>query len=200
MLPVSSDQVTGLLIRWSEGESAALEKLIPLIYDELRRLARRCLAGERPGHTLQSTALVHEAYLRLAGHSSMHWDNRVHFFAVAARLMRRILVDHARMHSAKKRGGDQRTVASDDAVALPRQRELDLVALDDAMHELARIDPEQAQMVEMRFFAGMSIEETAQVLGCSPATVKRNWATVRAWLYREMQRPQPNRRTPATAR
>jgi RNA polymerase sigma-70 factor, ECF subfamily len=187
MFPTSSNQVTALLIRWGQGDDAACEKLFPLVYDELRRLARRCLAGERPDHTLQSTALVHEAYLRLVGHSAVHPVDRVQFFALAGHLMRRVLVDHARMRSAAKRGGKCLTVTLSEAVALPKQRELDLMALDSALQELSRIDPQQAQIVEMRFFAGLSIEETAQSLGISAATVKRDWAMARAWLFREMR-------------
>lgn len=187
MLPATSNQVTQLLIRWSHGDKAACEKLFPLVYDELRRLARRFLAKERPDHTLQSTALVHEAYLRLMGRGSLHADNRLQFFAVAAQLMRRVLVDHARMRDAGKRGGKCLTITLSEAVALPKQRELDVMALDSALNELSRVDPQQAQIVEMRFFAGLSIEETSQALRVSPATVKRDWAMARAWLYREME-------------
>jgi RNA polymerase sigma factor (TIGR02999 family) len=186
--PVSSNQVTELLTRWSNGEEAAREKLVPLVYDELRRVARRCLAGQPRDQTLQSTALVHEAYLRLVGRNEVHWQNRVHFFAVAARLMRGILVDHARMRSASKRGGGNLTLTLDDALASPKQREVDLVALDEALNALASLDPKQGELVELRFFAGLSIEDTSRVLGISPATVKREWATARAWLYGEMNR------------
>ena len=188
MLPTPSSQVTALLLRWSQGDSAALEKLVPLVYNELRRLARNCLAGQRPNHTLQSTALVHEAYLRLVDHTSVRWDNRVHFFAVAAQLMRRILVDHARMRLARKRGGGCVTLLLDDAVALSSQREGDLVALDDALNVLATLDERQCRLVELRFFGGLTIEETSQVLKISPAKVKREWATARLWLLREMNR------------
>jgi RNA polymerase sigma factor (TIGR02999 family) len=188
MKPASPSQVTELLARWSHGEEAAREKLVPLVYDELRRVARRCLAGQPQDQTLQSTALVHEAYLRLVGRSEVHWQNRVHFFAVAARLMRGILVDHARMRHAAKRGGSNLTLTLDDALAPPKQRELDLVALDDALNALATLDPKQGQLVELRFFAGLSIEDTSRVMGLSPATVKREWATARAWLYGEMNR------------
>jgi len=188
MKPASPNQVTELLARWSHGEEAAREKLVPLVYDELRRVARRCLAGQPQDQTLQSTALVHEAYLRLVGRSEVHWQNRVHFFAVAARLMRGILVDHARMRHAAKRGGSNLTLTLDDALAPLKQRELDLVALDDALNALATLDPKQGQLVELRFFAGLSIEDTSHVMGLSPATVKREWATARAWLYREMNR------------
>jgi RNA polymerase sigma-70 factor (ECF subfamily) len=188
MKPASPNQVTELLARWSHGEEAAREKLVPLVYDELRRVARRCLAGQPQDQTLQSTALVHEAYLRLVGRSEVHWQNRVHFFAVAARLMRGILVDHARMRHAAKRGGSNLTLTLDDALAPPKQRALDLVALDDALNALATLDPKQGQLVELRFFAGLSIEDTSHVMGLSPATVKREWATARAWLYGEMNR------------
>lgn len=180
-------QVTELLQRWSGGDSAAREKLVPLVYDELRRLARQCLAGNQQ-HTLQSTALVHEAYLRLVDHTSVRWDNRVHFFAVAAQLMRRILIDHVRTRRAKKRGGDCVTLVLDEAVALPGGRGVDLVALDDALNGLAALDERQCRLVELRFFAGLSIDETSQALEISPATVKREWATARLWLLREMNR------------
>jgi RNA polymerase sigma factor (TIGR02999 family) len=184
--PVSSSQVTELLLQWSQGNPAARETLIPLVYDELRRLARQCLASQRPDHTLQSTALVHEAYVRLVKHSSVHWENRVHFFAVAAQLMRRILVDHARKRLAAKRGGNRLTLTLDDAIALPKKRELDLVALDDALNELAELDQRQSHIVELRFFGGLSIEDASHQLGISPATVKREWATARTWLYQQM--------------
>lgn len=180
--------MTALLARWSDGDSAAREQLIPLVYDELRRLAKRALAGQRQNNTLQSTALVHEAYLRLIGNDSVRWNDRTHFFAVAAQVMRRILVDHARMKHAKKRGGDCLTLVLDEDVAEAKGRELDLLALDDAMNGLAALDERQSRLVELRFFAGLSIEETAQALEISPATVKREWATARLWLLREMSR------------
>jgi RNA polymerase sigma factor (TIGR02999 family) len=184
----SSNEVTALLVRWSQGENAAREKLVPLVYDELRRLARRVLLGQRVDHTLQSTALVHEAYLRLVGHDTVHWDDRIHFFAVAAQLMRRILVDHARKHLAAKRGGDQVTLSLDEHLAPAKSRPLDVVALDDALNELSRMNPQHSRIIELRFFAGLSIEETAQAIGISPATVKRDWGVARAWLYRELAR------------
>jgi RNA polymerase sigma factor (TIGR02999 family) len=186
--PTPSHQVTELLLRWSGGDNDAREKLVPLVYDELRRVARNCLAGQRSDHTLQSTALVHEAYLRLVGHTSVHWDNRVHFFAVASQLMRRILVDHARMKRAKKRGGLCVTLLLNEEVALPEQREIDLMALDEALNNLAALDQRQCHLVELRFFAGLSIDEASHVLEISPATVKREWATARIWLLREMSR------------
>lgn len=183
----TSSPVTELLLRWNDGDSAAREKLVPLIYDELRRLARR-IARQRNQNTLESTALVHEAYLRLINHNAVHWNDRVHFFAVAAQLMRNILVDHARMKNAKKRGGECVTLSLSEDVAISKQRELDLVVLDDALKGLAELDERQCRIVELRFFAGLSIEETSQALEISPATVKREWATARLWLLREMSR------------
>jgi RNA polymerase sigma factor (TIGR02999 family) len=180
----ASSPVTELLLRWSEGDLAAREQLIPLVYNELRRIARRCLAAQ--GHnTLQSTA-----YLRLAG-NSIRWEDRVHFFAVSAQLMRRILVDHSRMKRAQKRGGDAVTLVLDENLAASAERELDLVALDDALNALAAIDERQAKLVELRFFAGLSIEETAHALEISPATVKREWATARLWLLQQIRGSAP---------
>jgi RNA polymerase sigma-70 factor (ECF subfamily) len=188
VLPASSTQVTQLLARWSDGDTGAREALIPLVYDELRRVARSALSRQRSGHTLGSTALVHEAYIRLVGRSSVRFENRAHFFAVASHLMRRILVDHARKHNAVKRGGENLTLVLDDEVALPEKREVDLSALDDALTLLATLDARQANIVEMRFFGGLSIDETSHVLGISSATVKREWATARTWLYDAMTR------------
>ena len=184
--PSSSYPVTELLARWSEGDTTARDALIPLIYDELRRVAGKCLSGQRNDHTLQPTALVHEAYLRLVKSDSANWQSRVHFFAVAATMMRQILVDHARRHTAAKRGGGALTLVLDEAVALPKKPALDLIALDDAMHRLAALDARQCQIVELRFFGGLSIEETSQVVDISPATTKREWATARLWLHRAM--------------
>jgi RNA polymerase sigma-70 factor (ECF subfamily) len=184
--PTTSSQVTELLLRWSAGDTAAREALIPLVYDELRRVARQCLASQRSDHTLQSTALVHEAYLRLVGRTWVHWENRVHFFAVAAQLMRRILVDHARKQHAAKRGGGHVTLTLDESLVLPKKRTVDLIALDDALTDLAVLDSRQSQIVELRFFGGLSIEDSSHVLGISPATVKREWATARTWLYEQM--------------
>jgi RNA polymerase sigma factor (TIGR02999 family) len=183
-----SHQITELLDRWTRGDNAAFEELVPLVYQDLRRVARRCLAGQRVDHTLQSTALVHEAYLRLVGRDRAHWQNRQHFLAVAAQAMRHILVDHARKRRAAKRGGASVKLALDDAIALPQQRELDLVALDEALRALAMLDRRQSQVVELRFFGGLSIEDVSNVLGISPATVKREWATARSWLFAELQR------------
>lgn len=183
----SSVQVTELLDRWSSGDPGARESLIPLVYDELRRLARAALARQRYDHTLQSTALVHEAYMRLIGQSSVHFENRAHFFAIASQLMRYILVDHARKHNAAKRG-NHLTLALDENIALPAKANVDVEVLDEALNGLAALDSRQATIVEMRFFGGLSIEETAKVLGISTATVKREWTTARTWLYAEMTR------------
>jgi RNA polymerase sigma factor (TIGR02999 family) len=184
--PASSERVSKLLLNWGQGDQGAREALIPLVYDELRRLARRYLRRERPDHTLQSAALVNEAYLRLIRQDHPQWQNRAHFFGVAAQLMRHILVDHARNRAAAKRGAGAPRLTLDPDVALPRARDVDLVALDDALNQLAALDPQQSRLVELRFFGGLSIEETSVVLGVSPATVKREWATARAWLQREM--------------
>lgn len=182
----SSNQVTQLLDRWRGGEREALDALIPLVYNELHRLAHFYLQGERAGHTLQSTALVHEAYVRMLGQDLPEFQNRAHFFGVAAQIMRQILVDYARGHRAGKRGGGACLLTLDDAVALPHQPEIDLLALDHALNKLAAMDPQQSRIVELRFFAGLSIEDTSAVLEVSPATVKRSWTSARAWLYREM--------------
>ncbi len=184
----SSRPVSELLVRWKQGEQDALKALVPLVYDELRRLAHYHLQGERPGQSLQSTALVHEAYLRLVGRKPLQLENRAHFFAVSSQLMRQILIDYARKHHAAKRGANSLTLTLDETIALPKQRNVPLVALDDALNGLAALDARQCQIVELRFFGGLSIDETSQVLGVSPATVKREWTTARAWLYREMDR------------
>ena len=184
----SSKQVTELLVRWRGGDREALDSLLPLVYDELRRIARHYLQGERPGHTLQSTALVNEAYVRMVAQDFPRWQNRAHFFAVAAQLMRQILVDHARSHRASKRGGNVYKVALDEAAEQALTADLDIVALDDALKNLAEMDAQQSKVVELKFFAGLSIEDTAEVLGISPSTVKRDWITARAWLYRELDR------------
>jgi len=182
----SCQPVSELLVRWKQGEQEALQVLLPLVYDELRRLAHHHLQAERAGHTLQSTALVHEAYLRLVDQEPLRLDNRAHFFAVASHLMRQILVDYARKHHAAKRGANGLTLTLDEAIAAPKKRELDLEALDDALNRLALLDPQQSRIVELRFFGGLKIDETSQVLGISPATVKRHWATARVWLHHEM--------------
>jgi len=177
--------VSKLLLAWTGGEQSALDKLTPIVYQELHRLARRYMKGERPGHSLQTTALVNEAYLRLVDYKRMQWQNRAHFFAVSAQVMRRILVEHARRHN-QKRGGAVPHVSLDEAAQVGGGRPSDLVALDDAMNSLARLDPRKVQVVEMRFFGGLSVEETAEVLKVSPVTVMRDWSTAKAWLYREL--------------
>lgn len=187
MCPASSGRVSKLLINWGQGDLDAREALIPLVYGELRRVARRYLGRERPDHTLQSAALVHEAYLRLVHKEPPQWQNRAHFFGVAAQLMRHLLVDHARNRRAAKRGAGAPRLSLDAHMVLPQKREVDLVALDDALNRLASLDSQQSRLIELRFFGGLSIEETAVVLGISPATVKREWATARAWLQREMK-------------
>lgn len=183
----SSDDVTRMLVLWSNGEQAALEQLIPLVYDELRQIAAGVLKRERRDHTLQPTALVHEAYLRLIDQRNVNWQNRAHFFAIAAQAMRRIIVDHARRHNALKRGGDNLKVELEAAMLLPGAGDVDVVKLDDALTALAAFDPQQERIVELRFFGGLSIEETAEVIGISPATVKRDWSMAKAWLHREIQ-------------
>ena len=182
----SSNQVTTLLVRWREGDRDALEQLMPLVYDELRRLASHYLRRERSDHTLQSTALVHEAYLRLAGQNPPEWQNRAHFFGIAARIMRQILVEHARGRATAKRGGGAFRLTLDSAIALSDNLDVDIVELDRALTDLAELDPQQGRIVELRFFGGLTIEDTSEVLGISPATVKRDWVTARAWLYRAM--------------
>ena len=184
----SSQPVSELLMRWRGGDQEALHALLPQVYDELRRIAHHHLQAERVGHTLQSTALVHEAFLRLVGQEPLRLDNRAHFFAVASHLMRQILVDYARKHSAGKRGANHLTLSLDEAIAVSRRRELRLVALDDALKVLAGLDQRQSHIVELRFFGGLSIDETSLVLGVSTATVAREWTAARAWLYREMDR------------
>jgi len=184
----STSQVTDLLARWRSGNREALDALMPLVYGELRRVARHYLSRERSDHTLQCTALVHEAYVRLAGGTPPDWKDRAHFFGVAARLMRQILVDHARAHRAAKRGGDALRLTLDEEAVEAASSGLDVVALDDALSDLAAISPQQSQIVELRFFSGLTIEETSEVLGVSAATVKRSWTTARAWLFREMSR------------
>lgn len=182
--PLCGD-VSNLLRAWTDGDQGALEKLTPIVYDELHRLARYYMAGERSGHSLQTTALVNEAYIRLTDYKRMRWENRAHFFAVSAQLMRRILVDHARRHNLK-RGAAIQHISLEDTAAV-RERDENLVVLDEALQALARFDSRKAQVVELRFFGGLSVEETAEVLKVSPITVMRDWNTARAWLYREMK-------------
>ena len=177
--------VSVLLRAWSDGDPKALDQLTPIVYDELHRLARRYLRGERQDHSLQTTALVNEAYLRLVDHTRMQWQDRAHFFAVSAQVMRRILVDHARRRNVK-RGRGLPHVSLDEATIIGGERSTDLAALDDALKLLAERDPRKAQVVEMRFFGGLSVEESAEVLGVSPVTVMRDWRIAKAWLYREL--------------
>ncbi|HKT48064.1 MAG TPA: sigma-70 family RNA polymerase sigma factor [Candidatus Acidoferrales bacterium] len=184
----SPHQLTDLLAQWRAGQREALDSLMPLVYEELRGLARHYLQQERPGHTLQSTALVHEAFVRLVGQNPPDWQSRTHFYGVAARLMRQILVDHARASRAAKRGGDSLKLTVDEGLLGAKKADLDIVALDEALTSLAQLNPQQSQIVELRFFSGLSIEETAEVMGSSPATVKRHWTAARAWLFREMSR------------
>jgi RNA polymerase sigma factor (TIGR02999 family) len=187
-VPQSSSQpISELLAQWRTGDEESLRRLVPLVYNELRRLAHYYLRRERPDHTLQTTALVHEAYLCLMKQQSTDFENRAHFFAVCANLMREILVQYARRRKAAKRDAGYK-LTLDGALALPGGRNLDLVALDDALHELAKLDPQQSRIVELRFFGGLSIQETSQVLGISPATVKRHWTTARVWLHDEINR------------
>ncbi len=180
------DDVTTLLGRWAGGDRAALDRLMPLVYEELHRIAHAYLRRERPGHALESAAVVHEAYLRLIDQQRVQWQNRTHFYGVAAQLMRRILVDHALAATREKRGGGAVTLALDEAVFRPADRGLAVIALDDALQSLARLDARQSQVVELRFFGGLSIDEAAEVLGISRATAHRDWVTARAWLIREM--------------
>jgi RNA polymerase sigma factor (TIGR02999 family) len=184
----SSRQVTMLLSRLREGDKRALDRLMPLVHDELRALARRAMRGERAGHTLQPTALAHEAYLRLVDLREIDWRDRAHFFAVAAGIMRRLLIDHARKRRAARRGGDPRRVPLEDELVVAHDRPEELIELDEAMARLRALDPRQEQVVEMRFFGGLSVEETAVVLGVSPRTVKRDWQVARAWLRAELGR------------
>ncbi|MFN2509979.1 MAG: sigma-70 family RNA polymerase sigma factor [Pyrinomonadaceae bacterium] len=181
-----SSNITHLLNEWSYGDPQALERVTPLVYEELRRQAARYLRRERPGHTLQTSGLINEAYLRLVDAQDVHWQSRAHFFAIAANLMRRILVEHARRRDADKRGGSQIRVPLHDALPVAAETDVDLLAIDEALDRLAAIDPRQARVVELRFFSGLSVEETAAALDVSPKTVKRDWSVARAWLRREI--------------
>lgn len=188
--PPPPHDVTQLLINWSNGNREALDNLLPLVYKELRQLADRYLRRERSDHTLQATALVHEAYLKLIDQRNVRWQNRAHFFGVAAQAMRRILVDHARSHQTAKRGSGGHKVSLDEGIDLSDERATDLIALDDALQQLAEIDPQKSRIVELRFFGGLSIEETAEVLGIGTATVIRQWRMAKAWLYGEVKSEQ----------
>lgn len=183
-----SQPVSALLAQWKAGDEEALRAIVPLIYDELRRVAHRYLKKERPDHTLQSTALVHEAYLRLVKQEGGKFENRAHFFAICAQLMRQILIECARSRHAAKRDAGQKLTLNDSVALVKKSRSVDLMVLDEALDGLAKLDPQQSRIVELRFFGGLSIEETARVLRISPATVKRDWSTAKAWLHHEMSR------------
>ena len=185
-MPTPPAGITQLLLAWGDGDEAALTRMIPLVHRELQQIARRCMGQERDGHSLQATALVNEAYLRLVDVRQMNWQNRAHFLAMAARLMRRILVDHARSKGYAKRGGGAATIALDDAVVVRNEPGRDLLALDDALKALAKVDERKSRVIELRFFGGLSVEEAATVLQVSPDTVKRDWRLAKAWLLREL--------------
>ncbi len=184
----SGSDVTGLLLDWGQGDQAALDSLLPLIYNELRQVAEAYLRRDRPGHTLQATALVNEAFLRLIDQSQISWQNRAHFFGVAANLMRQILIQHARANHAAKRGGERQKLYLDEAGDQAKDIDLDLIALDDALRDLETVAPRQCRVVELRYFGGLNIEETAEALAISPATVKREWTMAKAWLHHEISR------------
>jgi RNA polymerase sigma factor (TIGR02999 family) len=183
----SPQQITQLLVAWSDGDQAALNQLMPLVYGELRRMARRYMAGQSPGHTLQTTALIHEAYLKLVGQKEQRWQNRAHFFGVAAQAMRHILVDYARARHAAKRGGQAQAFSLDEAALVTKDQTAEMVALDDALNSLLEIAPRQSRVVELRYFGGLSVEETAEVIKVSAETVTRDWRMAKAWLLRELQ-------------
>lgn len=183
----SIDDLTGLLVEWREGDKAALNRLVPLVYDELRRIAHRYVHCERDGHTLQTSALVNEAYLRLAGQQSVNWQNRSHFFAVTAQVMRHILIDYARRRRYVKHGGQAQQVSITDVAGMSLQRAAELIALEEALDELAKLDQRKSRVVELRYFGGFSLEETAEVLKISLMTVRRDWRAAKAWLYRRMK-------------
>ena len=185
---MDAGDVTHLLRQWSNGQQQAFDRLLPQIHDELRKLAASYLRRERPDHTLQPTALVNEAFLKLVDQRAVKWQNRAHFFGIAAQAMRRILVDHARAHAASKRGGAMRRVPLDEAIALGRVGDVDLLALDEALTRLGAMDPQQSRIVELRFFGGLTMEETAEVMHISPATIGREWRMAKAWLSAELGR------------
>lgn len=187
MKTLAPDNLTGLLIEWREGDKAALDRLMPLVYDELRRIAHRYVLHERAGHTLQTSALVNEAYLRFAGQRQVNWQNRGHFFAATAQVMRHILIDHARRRRYAKHGGEVRQVPIQDAAEMSLQRADELIALEEALDELSKLDPRKGQVVELRYFGGLSLEETAEVLDISLMTVRRDWRAAKAWLFRRMK-------------
>jgi RNA polymerase sigma factor (TIGR02999 family) len=188
MTEAQTHGLTQLLIDWSNGDQSAFDKLMPLIDEELRRLAHRYMSRERAGHTLQTTALVNEAFVRLVNRKNVNWQNRAHFFGLAAQLMRTILVDHARSHACAKRGGGAFKLELDDALVVSQKKAAEVIALNDALNELVRLDPQQSRIVELRFFGGLTVEETAEVLHLSLATIKREWSTAKAWLYHELSK------------
>ena len=185
-MPALPQEITQLLMNWSQGDKAALDQLVPLVYPELRRLAKRHMDREGPAHTLQTSALINEAYLKLVDQQNVKWQNRAHFFAVAAQVMRHILVDHARTRNYAKRGGGAPKLPLDEAAALTAQRAGQLIALDDALRDLAALDERKSQIIELRFFGGLSLEETAEVMKISPSTVQREWRAAKAWLHHTM--------------
>lgn len=185
-MSASPFEITQLLLKWRNGDSRALDELMPLVYEELHRIAGHYMAAERPGHTLQTTALINEAYLRLIDYKNTRWQDRAHFFAVAAQAMRRILVEHARARHAAKRGGGISEAPLEEATLQAQEQAAELIALDVALTALADIDPRKSQVVEMRYFGGLTVEETAEILGVSPVTVMRDWSTAKAWLLRAM--------------
>jgi RNA polymerase sigma-70 factor, ECF subfamily len=187
MTTATSKSVTDLLVDWGNGKQGALDSLIPLVYGQLHRLASRYLRRERRDHTLQTTALVHEAYLKLVDQRHANWENRVQFFAVASQVMRHILVDYARSHNAAKRGGDYVRISLDDAMIVSKEKSGDLMVLDEALNKLEAVDPQQSRVVELRVFGGLSVEETAEALGLSSRTVKREWSMAKAWLHRQIK-------------
>ena len=186
MTQPQTQRVTQLLIDWSNGDQSAFDKLMPLIDEELRRLAHHYMSRERAGHTLQTTALVNEAFLKLVNRKNLQWQNRAHFFGLAAQVMRTILVDHARSHASAKRGGGARNLELDEAMLMSQQKASEVVALDEALNQLALIDSRQSRIVELRFFGGLTVEEAAEVLHVSSVTIKREWSTAKAWLHREL--------------
>jgi RNA polymerase sigma factor (TIGR02999 family) len=185
-MATTQESVTNLLIQWRDGDQTALERLVPLVYNEMRRLAHHYMRNERTLHTLQTSALVNEAYLRLVDHNNMCWQNRAHFLAVAAQAMRRVLVDYARSRRSNKRGGEARRVDSDAAELVAVERAAELVALDDALNELSSVDPRKCRIVELRYFGGCSVEETAKILDVAPSTINREWSAAKAWLLRSL--------------
>jgi RNA polymerase sigma factor (TIGR02999 family) len=186
MTTLSKPNVTDLLLEWQHGDRDALDRLTPLVYEELRRMAHRYIQREREGHTLETTALVNEAYLRLINQQKMDWQNRAHFFAVTAEVMRHVLIDHARRRHYLKRGGEARRVPLEEANAMTQARAAELVALDEALDRLMNLDPRKSRVVELRYFGGLSLEETAAILGVSIMTVRRDWRAAKAWLYKEV--------------